>query len=121
MQEEEEEEEIVDESVECEEEPIEEPAVQTEPIDPIEAEESEEDEEDDRESIRTKRLQFLSRSQSHTEASSLCRVCFNPPFHPFIHLHLIQTNTQRISLHPSIDYANLSISSVSDTAIPTWL
>ena len=89
----EEEEEIVDESVEYEEEPIEEPAVQTEPIDPIEAEESEEseeseedeeDEEDDRESIRAKRLQFLSRSQSHTEASSLCRVCFNPPFHPSI-------------------------------------
>ena len=87
---EEEEEEIVDESVECEEEPIEEPAVQTEPIEPIEteeaqeAQEAQEDKEDDRESIRTKRLQFLSRSQSHTEASSLCRVYFNPPFHPFI-------------------------------------
>ena len=68
---EEEEEEIVDESVECEEEPIEEPAVQTEAQ---EAQEAQEDKEDDRESIRTKRLQFLSRSQSHTEASSLCRV-----------------------------------------------
>ena len=85
---EEEEEEIVDESVECEEEPIEEPAVQTEPIGPIEteeAQEAQEDKEDDRESIRAKRLQFLSRSQSHTEASSLCRVCFNPPsIHSFI-------------------------------------
>lgn len=101
---EEEEEEIVDESVECEEEPIEEPAVQTEPIEPIETEEAQEDKEDDRESIRTKRLQFLSRSQSHTEASSLCRVYFNPPFHPSIHLHLIQTNTHRESrsIHRSI-------------------
>ena len=81
MQEEEEEEEIVEESVECEDEPIEEPAVQAEPIEPIEAEENKDndsaEEEDDRESIRAKRLQFLSRSQPPNEASSLFPVCFN--------------------------------------------
>ena len=85
MQEEEEEEEIVEESVDCEDEPIEEPAVQAEPIEPIEAEENkdndsaeeEEDDDDDRESIRAKRLQFLSRSQPPNEASSLFPVCFN--------------------------------------------
>lgn len=84
----EEEEEIVDESVECEEEPVEEPAVQTEPIEAESEAEEDKDEEDDRESIRARRLQFLSRSQSHTEASSLCRVCSNPPIHSFIHFHL---------------------------------
>lgn len=87
MQEEEEEEEIVEESVECEDEPIEEPAVQAEPIEPIEpieaeenkdndSAEEEEDDDDDRESIRAKRLQFLSRSQPPNEASSLFPVCF---------------------------------------------
>ena len=87
MQEEEEEEEIVEESVECEDEPIEEPAVQAEPIEPIEAEENkdndnaEEEDDDDRESIRAKRLQFLSRSQPPNEASSLFPVCFNFNFH----------------------------------------
>lgn len=85
--------------MECEDEPIEEPAVQAEPIEPIEpieAEENkdndnaeEEEDDDDRESIRAKRLQFLSRSQPPNEASSLFPVCFN-------------SNSNSNSIHSSI-------------------